>query len=204
MIPLLPVVIASVAAGTAYLGWRLYQQSPWGPSIQYPLASKIAYPLSAEQRNAAEEADRAMQDMNLPAPIGAAMFANAWSESKLLPSAIGDNGASVGIWQILDKGGIFKGPGYLNSLDERSDPYKSTVAMISFMQDNAGTPTISGATSPIPIADPLTQYAAGERDLGELTAAFMQHVERPSWSQSNEDSRRNHVAQMFPIYGVYP
>ncbi len=200
MMPLLPIVLASVAAGAGYLGWRFYQQSPWSAQIQYPLVSKIAYPMTSAQRAEAEEAERAMRDMGIPASIGAAMFANAWSESKFLNDAIGDDGASVGFWQILDRGKI--GQNYID-LNDRGDTYTATVAMVKFMADNQGTATLSGASSPTAIPDPLTMYEQGGRDLGDLTASFMQHVERPAWSQAGEDRRREHVALMFPIRAVF-
>jgi len=133
------------------------------------------------------------------APLGAGMLANAYAESKLDPNAVGDGGESVGIWQIRDTGGVAP---YLSDLSERSDPYASTVAMIRFMENHRG-PTIPGAAGPVPIADPMTLVASGEKSITEYTVSFMQHVERPSWSQSGQDRRIDIARQMFPIIGIF-
>ncbi len=203
-LPLLPVALAGIAAGAAYLGWRLFGSAPAGVTIQYPLASKIAYPLTAEQMGAAEGVESALIDEQVPPEIGAAIFANYWSESKLLPGAVGDAGASVGVAQIHTNGGVAP---YLASLSDRTDPYKSTIAMIKFMRDHKGTLTIAGAApGGVPSAagpDPLTLYDQGSRDIEKLTTAFRYHVERPAYSASGVASRERHAREMFPVRAVF-
>lgn len=192
--PIPVAVIGAAGAVAAYLGWRKWS-APQGVSITYPLASKIAYPLTAEQQGAADAAERAMLDNRIPPEIGAAMYANAWAESKLRPGAVGDSGQSAGIWQIRDRGGVAP---YLANLSERSDPYKATVAMIKFMNAHRGA-TLPGASSTPPIADPWTMYNSGVRSIEDLTGSFMQHVERPAWSRAGQDKRERFAREMFPV-----
>lgn len=209
-LPILPAVLAGVAAGAAYLGWRLFDSAPAGVTIQYPLASKIAYPLNATQMEAAEGVERALIDEKIPPEIGAAIFANYWSESKLLPDAIGDDGASVGVAQINinARGGVLGGGvmPYLTSPGDRNDPYKSTVGMIAYMRDNQGTPTLAGASPggnpALAGPDPLTLYEQGSRDIVKLTTAFRYHVERPAYSASGVASRERHAREMFPVRAI--
>lgn len=201
--PLIPAVLAGVAAGAAYLGWRLFGSAPAGVTIQYPLASKIAYPLTNQQMAAAEGVESALIDEQIPPEIGAAIFANYWAESKLIPTAVGDAGASVGVAQIHVNGGVAP---YLASLSDRTDPYKSTVAMIKFMRDHKGTQTIAGAApggNPSAAGpDPLTLYDQGSRDIEKLATAFRFHVERPSYSASGVAKRERYAREMFPVRAI--
>jgi hypothetical protein len=201
--PLFPAVLAGVAAGAAYLGWRFFGNPPPGVTIQYPLASKIAYPLTQAQMKAAEGVESALIDNKVPPEIGAAILANFWAESKLQADAVGDAGGSVGVAQIYVNGGVAP---YLSNLADRTDPYKSTVAMIRFMEDHKGQPTIPGASpggDPAKAGpDPLTLYDNGVRDIERLTTAFRFHVERPRYSAEGVKKRERYAREMFPVRAV--
>jgi hypothetical protein len=203
VIPAVPVVLAAVAAGSGFLLWRFWNQAPVGVAIQYPLDSKIAYTLTNDQMDAVEQAQKAMIDNGIPPELGAAMLANAYAESKFDRMAVGDVGASVGIWQINVNGGVAP---YLSNLADRSDPYKSTVAMIQFMEANKGTKTIPGASPrnnpDLAGADPLTLYDSGVRDIERLTTSFRYHVERPAYSSDGVARREQIARQMFPVRAV--
>jgi len=204
MVPFFAIGVATVGAVAAYFGWRTYFAPPSGDTIQYPLYSKIAFPLTSAQMDAAEQVDAALIDERIPPEIGAAILANFYAESKLDANAVGDAGASVGVAQIHVNGGVAP---YLSNLADRADPYKSAVAMVKFMRANKGTRTIAGASpngDPSKAGpDPLTLYESGNRNLKNLTTSFRFHVERPRYSAEGVARREDIAAQMFPVRAIY-
>jgi hypothetical protein len=201
--PAMAIGAAAVAAVAAFFGWRAFNAAPAGVTIEYPLASKIAFPLTNPQMESAESIEDALIDEQIPPEIAAAVMANFWAESHFDAGAVGDAGASVGVAQIHVNGGVAP---YLANLADRADAYKSTIAMIKFMRDHKGTKTISGASPQgnpdLAGPDPLTLYEQGSRDIRKLTTAFRFHVERPRYSIEGVKKREQIATQMFPVRAV--
>ena len=107
-----------VVAGAAF--W-LYTQGGAGRSILSGLQDLAGFvldevPLSSEQEAMINVIDAAARRAGLGF-LGKAAVANAWAESRLNPRAVGDSGASIGLFQLNELGA---GAGL--SVSQRSDP----------------------------------------------------------------------------------
>lgn len=133
--------------------------------------------LNATQQSYADVIFREFAAVGYPPEVGAAAVVNAYAESALNPSAIGDGGKSVGLFQLHEKGG---GAGLTTA--QRQDPVINTRRIIEEAGRAWGFRAIAFTTSDIPT----------------LAAAFSTYVERPS-DKAGEETRRRALAQrLFP------
>jgi hypothetical protein len=144
-----------------------------------------------DQREQARIIERTARAEGMPDRIIAAMIVNALAESYLDPTAKGDKGHSVGLFQLYDKG---HGSGM--SVEDRMDPVKNTTRIIAAAR-KAGTP-VKGARAAWDTSPPLTAYKQGERDVATLSALWMVHVEQPVYSIQEEARRRTLAAKLSP------
>ena len=114
--------------------------------------------------------------------VTAAAIVNAMAESSLNPEAVGDNGLSVGLFQLHAKGG---GKGMTKAA--RQDPVKNARRIISEAKAAKSF---------------MALVKAGERRVDKLAAAFSTYVERP-FDKPGEAIRRAATAVvMFPSAGA--
>jgi hypothetical protein len=73
---------------------------------------------------------------------------------------------------------------------------KNTMAIIGEARRRAAP--VKGARAGWVTTDPLTAYDKGERDVAQLSALWMIHVENPAYSVSKETYRRGLAAKLFP------
>jgi hypothetical protein len=110
--------------------------------------------------------------------VAAAAVANAYAESRFNPAAVGDKGASVGLFQLHERGA---GAGM--SVEARKDPTTNTRRIIE-------TARRSG---------PFMALAASSTSVGDLAAAFSTYVERPADRLGAETARRGYVAYLYTL-----
>ena len=147
--------------------------------------------LNAEQAAMAAIIDDVAASEGIPDPVIAAMIVNAMAESSLRPYAEGDRGASIGLFQLHERG-----HGHGMSKAARRDPRTNTQAIITAMRRTRGTG--KGADPGYAVEPPLRAYNRGVSDLGHLTAMFMTTVERPRYSRAEDRRRRRIAATLFP------
>jgi hypothetical protein len=115
--------------------------------------------------------------------LALAMVLNAWYESNLDPHAVGDNGASVGLFQLHERG---EGAGL--SVDERSDPAVNTGRILEafWRRFKHFAPLVRAEVSQdVPVA--------------VWTARFAEHVERPHNAAVVGKSRGRTATAVFPV-----
>lgn len=128
--------------------------------------------LTAEQQAVARViADRAAawcRANGIPRPrtLAAVLLANAWAESRLNPRAVGDGGASLGLFQLNTAAGV--GKSFLAAhpelvRDDLFDPGVNTDGILSAMAKSSST---------------LDRLRSGT--LAEVTDRFVRYVERPA------------------------
>lgn len=135
--------------------------------------------ISEAQRKMAALIERILSAKGVPPEIIAGAIVNAKAESGLNPRAIGDNGASVGLFQLHRKGA---GKGM--SVAERQDPTKNTLRIYEEFERYGG---------------PLRRaYKAGDRSIATMAALWSTHIERPK-DKAGEAAKRASMAKlMFP------
>lgn len=114
------------------------------------------------------------------AAMGIAMVCNAYKESSLDPTAIGDSGNSVGLFQLHQNGG---GRGL--TVEQRKNPETNTLRIISELRDaernTAAKAALARCYSP-----------------SDLTAWFSTYVERPADKPAEEIARRAICKRLYP------
>lgn len=115
--------------------------------------------------------------------VAAAAVANAYAESRFNPAAIGDGGASVGLFQLHERG---VGAGM--SVAQRQDPVVNTRRIIDAARRSSA----------------FMSLAASSTSVGDLAAAFSTYVERPADRLGAETARRGYVAYLYTFVDAFP
>jgi hypothetical protein len=167
----------SSAVATAQAPTSLVVSGAFGASGS--LADRVVG-VSAEKREMVRIIEREFLAAGLPLVVAAAAVVNAFAESGLNPRAVGDGGASVGLFQLHSKGA---GSGM--SVAERMDPTTNTRRILQVLLGKQGVPVLSAVQS-------------GERGIARLAALFSTHVERPLHKAAEEARRMALAARLFP------
>lgn len=114
--------------------------------------------------------------------VAAAAVVNAYAESGLNPVVVGDKGASVGLFQLHERGA---GAGM--SVAQRQDPTLNTRRIIETAKKSRSFMAVAGSTS-----------------VADLAAAFSTHVERPADTKKAEATRRALSAKLYPYSSTAP
>lgn len=138
----------------------------------------LAQGLTSAQRAVARVIEREFLAAGFVPEVAAAAIVNAIAESGLNPNAVGDRGASVGLFQLHERGG---GAGM--SVEERKDPVKNTRRIIREARRAHGFMWLVGR---------------GVRDLSQLASAFSTYVERPADKVGEAFRRAALAAKHFP------
>jgi len=120
----------------------------------------------------------------LPSEFAAAAIVNAWHESSLNPSAVGDSGASVGLFQLHERGA---GEGM--SVEERMDPTINTQRIIQEVQSSWGDQMRAA-------------YEAGDRRVSVFSSLFSRDIERPADEVGQMNARASTALKFFPSDSV--
>jgi len=112
-------------------------------------------------------------------PVAAAAVVNAYAESSLNPLAVGDNGRSVGLFQLN-----IRGAGAGMTTAARQDPLTNVRTLIARERSALGK-VAAGA-------------AAGE-GIPRLAALFSTYVERPANKALSESYRSALAFRLFPL-----
>ena len=113
-----------------------------------------------------------------------AAVTNAIAESQLANTATGDGGASVGLFQLHERGG-----GRGMSVEQRMNPVANTQRIISELKA-AYRNSWQGYRS-------LADAEAAGADVGELAGLFAVHVERPADRPGEFVKRRDLARQLW-------
>lgn len=141
------------------------------------LVTDTAQNLSATQRDTASIIEEDFDTLQIPKNITAAAIVNAISESKLNPESIGDNGNSVGIFQ-LNKNGL----GSRMTVEHRQDPHINTMVVGIQVLKNKRLLRREEAGATIP----------------ELTAIFTEEIMRPKDKDLKKETRKAMAKEIFP------
>jgi hypothetical protein len=113
-----------------------------------------------------------------PTAIALAAVVNAKAESNLNPLAVGDNGASIGLFQLYERGA---GAGM--TVEQRQDPATNTRRIIQEVRTYGG---------------PMMQAYQAGASLADLAGLFARDIERPA-DRTGEQIRRAAMARsLFP------
>jgi hypothetical protein len=162
---LFPTLFEPPAPGTGFAGASLADR---------------AVGLSAEKCEMVRVIEREFLAAGLPVGLAAAAVVNAYAESGLNPRAVGDGGASVGLFQLHERGA---GAGMTTA--QRMDPVHNTRRIAAVLLGPQGAPVRAA-------------WDAGERGLGRLAALFSTHVERPAARLAEEARRAALAVRLFP------
>jgi hypothetical protein len=144
----------------------------------YGGVADVAVGLNSSQRANAQIIEREFTAAGFGPPVVAAAIINALAESGLRNDAVGDAGASIGLFQLHERGG---GKGMSSS--ERMDPTRNARRIIEEAKRASGF---------------MNLVRAGETSIPKLAAAFSTYVERPADKPGNEVKRAAMVARYFP------
>jgi uncharacterized protein (DUF2267 family) len=131
----------------------------------------------------------------LPLPIAQAAITNAKAESNFNPSAVGDGGKSVGLFQLHENGA-----GHGMSTEERKDPRKNTRRIIEIVKqvwNNKGKHNYTSGERAGQTIESLSEAVGRGASIGELAGLFSYHVERPADLVGSIEKRRNMARQIF-------
>lgn len=142
--------------------------------------SDRAIGLSDSQRAIAAIIEDVLDGAGFPSAIIAAAIVNAHAESGLNPRAVGDNGDSVGLFQLN-----IRGLGAGMTTEARMDPRVNTEVIARALRGSTGAPVMAA-------------YNAGERSVPVLTGLFTKYVERPARADIVAASRAVTATRMFP------
>jgi hypothetical protein len=145
-----------------------FEEQPWPGKVRF-------------QRYQLENADviaREFEAVGFDEQMIAAAIANAMGESWLGRNNYGDNGNSIGLFQL---NGRPRAAGAGMSVEDRLDPVKNTRRIIQVVM----------ASDPV-----MSAYRAGE-DAARLTDLFVRHVENPSDHDKNVAKRLLLLDRMF-------
>lgn len=141
---------------------------------------KSRIPLNSDQLEMMEVIENVLQAEGFTQPAIVAAFANALEESALDPNASGDNGHSIGLFQLHDSG-VGKGM----SVAERRDPIINTRKIAESAKESR-----------------FMQYMRETNDPQILAAAFSKYVERPRDQAGNMASRAGTVRKLLGLEDV--
>lgn len=142
-----------------------------------PSVADLLLRVSGEKLTNARIIEREFTAAGFKPPVVAAAIINAIAESGLRNDAVGDAGASVGLFQLHERGG-----GHGMSSQERMDPVKNTRRIIEQAQKARNF---------------MQMVNSGETDVKKLAAAFSTYVERPADKPGNEIKRAAMVDTYF-------
>lgn len=135
--------------------------------------------VSAEKLAFVDLIEREFVSAGYSLPVAAAAVVNAYAESGLNPLAIGDNGRSVGLFQLN-----IRGAGAGMTTAARQDPTTNARTLIARERSALGK-VAAGA-------------AAGE-GIPRLAALFSTYVERPANKPLSESYRSALALRLFPL-----
>lgn len=139
--------------------------------------SDIAIGLSKEQREVSYIIENELREMNIPENIIAASIVNAVAESNLKPHAIGDNGNSIGAFQLNSKG-----LGHKLTSEERQNLYvSSNIIGIQILKNKK-----------------LLESDKNGLNIPSLSAMVAQHIMRPANIELRKKERKQIAREMFP------
>lgn len=139
--------------------------------------SEVAVGLTQEQREVSYIIENELKEMEIPDNIIAASIVNAVAESELNPNAYGDNGNSIGAFQLN-----INGLGKKLSIDERQNLYTtSNIIGLQILKN-----------------DILYRLEEQEASIPILSAVFAQYIMNPSNIEQNKKHRFELAQKMFP------
>jgi hypothetical protein len=139
--------------------------------------SDIAVGLTQEQREVSYVIENQLKEMEIPENIIAASIVNAVAESDLVPHAVGDNGNSIGAFQLNSFG-----LGNKLTSEERQNLYTSTnVIGIQILKN-----------------EKLFALDQNEANIPSLSAVFAQDIMRPDNIEQKKRERKQIAKEMFP------
>ena len=138
---------------------------PEGPTRVTDLISQRSrIPLTNEKIEMMKLIERVLRDEGFTDAGIAGAFANAWQESKFKSDAIGDNGHSVGLFQLNDSG---VGEGM--TVEERKDPVINTRKIASSARKSKFWDWMSSTDDPQILASAFSKYVERPKDkLGNM------------------------------------
>jgi hypothetical protein len=146
-----------------------------------PFKPEFRATLTTDQKVAAGVIFSRFAERKLPRNAGLAAIVNAYRESSLGKNAIGDNGHSVGLFQLNDRGA---GKGM--TTEARLDPRTNTETIL-----NREVMADSGAT--------FREAAAMNGSVADLAAIFTRDVERPADIPKEQARSRELAETMFVL-----
>lgn len=142
------------------------------------VVSQTAKNITDIQKNTAIVIEKNFNNLQIPKNITAAAIVNAFAESRLKPKVIGDNGNSVGLFQ-LNKYGL----GNKMTVQHRQDAnINSTVVGVQILKNQKLLDKEKkGATIP------------------ELVSIFVEDIMRPKEIEAQKEHRAKIAKKIFPI-----
>jgi hypothetical protein len=134
--------------------------------------------LSAQQQAMVDVILRVFREAGFPPVVGMAAVANAYAESALNPNAVGDSGASIGLFQLHERG---VGSGM--SAEARRDPETNAEKMADWARRESRFMAVAN--------NPAST-------LSDVTYAFCVYLERPANADAKGKERAGIAARMFP------
>jgi hypothetical protein len=154
----------------------MYAQTHYG-LIGGSSVADMVQGINSSQRANARIIEREFTAAGFGPPVVAAAIINAIAESALNNAAVGDSGASVGLFQLHERGG-----GRGMTVQERMDPTKNTKRII---QEAFAAPSF------------MSLVRSGDTNVKRLAASFSTYVERPADKPGNEIRRAAMVDRYF-------
>jgi len=137
----------------------------------------IAKGLTPQQYEVSETIEDELSQLEIPENIIAAAIVNAIAESSLNPNAIGDDGKSVGAFQ-LHKSGLGKNL----SVEDRKNIYtNANIVGIQILKNNR-----------------LLTLNENGAEISELSAVFAEEIMRPANIENRKQERREIANKIFP------
>lgn len=172
------------SAGSKRLIQDLFLEKPSVPARAKvdPGSYSIKNTFNSKQKFHASLIEKRFSEEGMPRNLTLAALVNAYSESQFYPSAVGDNGCSVGLFQLNACGG--RGDGM--SKEDRKNPEINIQKIISDIKKNRGTGKI------------LNKATSGA-SLEDLTYDFCFHVERPRNREFNCRQRINLISDVLNV-----
>lgn len=163
-------------------GNRIFQPSDYG-SLFGSDSTHVAdgtLLLSSAQRSNARNIESVLHDASISDTTIAAAIVNAYAESGLNTSAVGDSGNSIGLFQL----NMPKGAGRGHSAQELKDPRKNTEIILSVER------------SAISKIEDAVRAGAG---LTQVTALWTKLVERPKYVTADMAKRQAMALRLYPL-----
>jgi len=140
---------------------------------------ELARQINPQQLEMAKVIAEEFQLAGLPANVAAGAIANAWHESRLNPNAIGDNGQSVGLFQLYSQGA---GAGM--SVEERKDPRINARRIIEVVKKK------------------WDKFAPVTNSVAQSAKVFTIYVEIPANKEQKAEERAITARHFFPTDSV--